>query len=88
MGTFITLTRAPFCIKSPKRNPPFLRGEDFSGFFPKLFPGVITTATSVTAIVTITTAAIIATAIGSTLIRVKAFLFKETFQKVSINTSL
>ena len=92
-GTFITPTYTPSCIRSPKENPLFLRGKDFSGFFPEPCPGAITTAaatptiitTATTPPVTITTAA---TAIGGTPIRVKAFPFGEIFQKVNSSTSL
>ena len=89
----ITPTYAPFYIKNPEGNPPFLRGEDFSGFSPEPFPGAIITAaatptatvTAITPLVIITTAA---TAIGGTPTRVKAFPFRETFQKVSSSISL
>ena len=81
MGTPITPTRAPFYIRSPKRNPLFLYGEDFSGFSLELFLGAITPAALTTA--TLTTAIIITaittTAISGTPIRVKAFPFGETF---------
>ena len=82
MGAPITPTCALFCVRSPKRSPPFLRGEDFLGFFLELFPGAITTAALATATlvtVIIIIAAIIATAIGGTLIRVKVLPFGETF---------
>ena len=91
MGMSITPTRAPFYIKNPKGNPLFLRREDFSGFFPEPFPGAITPAALITATpatITITTAAITATVISNTSIKVKAFPFKETFQKVNLSTSL
>ena len=81
MGAPITPTYAPFYVKSPKGNPPFFHREDFSGFFPKPFPGVITPAALITATPTIATiiTTITTTAIGGILIKVKAFLFKETF---------
>ena len=80
----ITSTCTPFYIKNPKRNPPFLRGEEFSGFFPELFPGAITTAaliiaTPATATAIIITAIITAIVINGTPIKVKNFPFKETF---------
>ena len=90
MGVPINLTRAPFYVRSPKKNLPFLHGEDFSGFSPEPFPGAITTAAVITtAIITTTTTPIIititattittATATSDTPIRVKAFLFGEIF---------
>ena len=78
----ITPTYAPFCIKSPEGNFLFLRGKDFSGFSPELFPGAITAAAAIITATATTTPIIItitATAINGTLTRVKAFLFKETF---------
>ena len=89
----ITPTCTPFCVGNLKKNPPFLRGENFSGFFPEPFPGAITTAAAIiTAIViAITPTAIIttaATAINGTLIRINAFPFKKTFQKISLSTFL
>ena len=91
-GALITPIYAPFCIGSPKGNPPFFRGEDFLAFFPKPFPGVITTATATAAITTAITPFIIITAaitaIGSTLIKVKALPFREIFQKVSTSIFL
>ena len=97
MGIFTTLTRTPFYIKSPEGSFLFLRGEDFSGFFPEPFPGAITVAAAIiTAIITATTTAtailiiitITTTAIGGTLIRVKAFPFGKTFYKISTSISL
>ena len=88
MGTPIIPTCAPFCVKSPKENPSFLRKEDFSGFSPEPFPRAITTTALTTATAIIITTAIAATAIGGTSIKVKALPFGETFQKVSSNTSL
>ena len=92
-GAFITLIYAPFYVKSPEGNSLFFRGEDFSGFFPEFFPGVIiTAAATLTAIITAITPLVIiitiTTAIGSTPIRVKVFLFRETFQKVNSSISL
>ena len=85
-GTPITPIYALFYVGSPEGNPLFLRGEDFSGFFLEPFPGAIITATVIpTVIITIITplviitTAIIATAIGGTLIRVKVFPFGEIF---------
>ena len=83
-GAFITPIYAPFCIGNLKRNPFFLRGKDFLGFFPEPFPGAITTAAAIpTAITTaITPPVIITTAvtiISGTFIRVKIFPFGETF---------
>ena len=75
----ITLTCAPFCVKSPEGNLLFLYGEDFSGFFPEPFPGAIATAALATATVIIITAANTAIAIGGTPIKVKVFPFRETF---------
>ena len=84
MGMFITPTCAPFCVGSPEGNPPFFREEDFSGFFSEPFPGaIITAAVIITAIIIAITPFIIiitaATVINGTPIKVKAFLFKETF---------
>ena len=81
MGTPITFTYAPFHIRNPKGNPPFLRGEDFSGFSPEPFPGAIAPAALITATPTtaIITTAVITTAVSGTLIRVKVFPFRETF---------
>ena len=91
-GAPITPTYAPFYIRSPEGILFFFRGEDFSGFSPEPFPGAITTAAATTVIttaitppVTITTAI---TAISGIPIRVKAFPFKEIFQKVNANTFL
>ena len=79
----ITLICIPFYIGSPEGIPFFLRGEDFSGFFPEPFPGAIITVAATTAITTAITPPIIittaTTTIGGTLIKVKAFLFRETF---------
>ena len=93
MGALITPICAPFYIGSLKGNSPFFRGEDFLGFFPESFPGVITaaalaTATPATATVIIITAVITVIAIGGTLIKVKVFPFREIFQKVSLSISL
>ena len=88
MGTLITPICAPSYVRNPEGNPPSFREEDFSGFSPEPFPGAITTTAPATATVTTTTAATTATATGGTLTRVKAFPFSETFQKVSLNTSL
>ena len=81
MGAPITPICAPFYIRSFKGSPPFFYGEDFSGFFPEPFPGVITPAAL--AIATLITAiiitAIIVTATGGTFIRVKVFSFEEIF---------
>ena len=82
MGAHITQTRAPFRTKSPEGNLPFLRGEDFSRFFPEPFSGAITAAAAIITATTTATPTIItitATAINGTLIKVKAFPFKETF---------
>ena len=92
MGTPITPTYAPFYVRSLKGSPPFLRGENFLGFFPEPFPGVITTAALTTATPITTTAIIIITAItttviGGTLIKIKVFPFQEIFQKVSLSIS-
>ena len=57
MGMFIILTCTFFYIKNSEGSPPFLHGEDFSGFFPEPFPGAITPAAPV--IATLTTAIII-----------------------------
>ena len=83
-GAPITPTRAPSRIRNPKGNPPFLRGEDFSGFFLEPFLGIIITAAVIpTAITTATTPTVIittaATAINGTFIKVKAFPFGEIF---------
>ena len=82
-GAPVTPTYTPFYIGSPKGIPFFFRGEDFSGFFPEPFPGVITTAAAITAIATAITPLIIittvTTAIGGTFIRVKVLPFGETF---------
>ena len=97
MGVLITPTYAPFCIRSPEGNLFFLRGEDFSGFSPEPFPGVIaaavaiitaTTTATTTATATLVTTAIAATAIGGTLTKVKILPFGEIFQKVSASISL
>ena len=82
-GAFITPTCAPFYIKNLKGIPFFFRGEDFSGFFLKPFPGAITIAAAITAIITATAPFIIittaTTAISGTFIRVKVFPFREIF---------
>ena len=40
-------TRVPFCAETPKGDFLAFRKKDFSGFFPKPFPGAMTiTATS------------------------------------------
>ena len=93
MGVPATFIRAPFCIRSLKGSFPFLRGEDFSGFFPEPFLGAITAAAVIiTAIITATATLLIititTTAISGTLIRVKAFPVKEIFEKVSVSTFL
>ena len=88
MGALITLIYAPFCMKSLKGNPFFLREEDFLGFFPKPFPGAITTAALATATVIIIAATIAATATSGTPIKVKVLPSGETFQKVSSSISL
>ena len=83
-GAFITPTYTPFCIKSPEGIPLFFRGKDFLRFFPEPFPGVIITAAAIIIVITtattppiiITTAAITT---GGTLIKVKAFPFREIF---------
>ena len=80
----ITPIYTPSRIKNPEGNPPFLRGEDFSGFFPEPFPGIIITAaaTPITIITVITPLIIITTvitAIGGTFIKVKVLPFKEIF---------
>ena len=89
---FIILICAPFCVGSPKGIPFFLCGEDFSGFFLELFPGVITIAAAITTIITAITPLIIittaTTVISGTFIKVKAFPFGEIFQKVSVSISL
>ena len=81
---FITLICIPFYIGNPKRNPLFLRGEDFLGFFPEPFPGAITTAAAtptaiiiaiIPFIITVTTA----TVISNTPTKVKALPFGEIF---------
>ena len=79
MGTLITPICALFRVESPEGSPPFFRGEDFLGFFPEPFPGAITIAAPATATAIIITAAITAIAIDGTPIRVKVFLFGETF---------
>ena len=86
MGAPITPICAPFYVGSPEESPFFLYEEDFLGFFPEPFLRAIAPAALITA--TIITAAITATAIGGTPIRVKAFPFGETFQKVNSSTSL
>ena len=92
-GAFITPICAPFYVGNLKGSPLFLRGEDFLRFSPEPFPGAITTATVIpTAITTATTPLVItttaATAIDGTLIKVKAFPFRETSQKISSSTFL
>ena len=90
MGILITLTRAPFRVKSPKGSLLFLCGEDFSGFFSELFLGAITTVVAIITVITITTATliiititiitiVITIAIGGTPIKVNAFPFGEIF---------
>ena len=83
-GALITPTYAPFCVRSPEGNPPFLRGKDFSGFFLEPFPGAITTAAVIpTVIITAIAPPVIitttTTAIGGTPTKVKALPFRETF---------
>ena len=82
-GAPITPTCAPFCVRSPEGIPLFLRGEDFSGFFPEPFPGAIITAVATTAITTVITPPVIiittTTVISGTFIKVKTFPFKEIF---------
>ena len=48
MGVLITPICAPFYVRSPERDLSFLRGEDFSGFFPEPFPEAITAAAAIT----------------------------------------
>ena len=83
-GLPITPICAPFYIRSPKGNPFFLCGEDFSGFSPEPFPGAITTAATIpTAIIIAITPSVIiiitVIAISGTPIRIKAFPFGEIF---------
>ena len=101
MGVPITSTRIPSRIRNPEGDLPFLRGENFSGFFLEPFLGAIIAAAAITTATTtatltataITTATLIiipitATAISGTPIKVKTFPSGKTFQKISASTSL
>ena len=86
----VTLICASFYVGSPKGSPFFFYGEDFLGFFLEPFPGVITPAALaiVTLAIVIIIGAVTAIIIGGTFTKVKVFPFGETFQKVSLSTSL